>query len=226
MKRLRSRAIGLIVALATLAGLAWSGPARAITDQEQLIEKARLTLVSLLQDPTYSLLKAYVENARAVIIVPELLKGGFFIGGEGGMGVMLVRYDTGEWSHPAFYLMAGGSFGLQIGGQISELVLAIMTDEGLNAVLNRRVTLGADVSASLITVGAGGEIRTGLDLNADMYAFSRSQGLFAGGSLEGSVITERDDWNRAYYGPNATARQILSGGFSNPQADALRAALP
>jgi lipid-binding SYLF domain-containing protein len=109
---------------------------------------------------------------------------------------------------------------------VAELIMTIMSERGLQAILNRQVRLGADASASLVAVGAGLEAGTGLDLDADMYGFLRSQGLFAGLSLEGSVISPQRNRNVRYYGEGATAEAILNGQFVNRQADPLRAALP
>ncbi len=223
MSRLRLRLAALAVLIVTAAGFAT--PAHALTSEEELVERARLTMLSMLSDRDFTAMHQFVAGARAVLIIPELYRGGFIFGGEGGSGVLLVRRPDGSWSYPSFYLMAAGSFGLQIGGQISEVVLCVMSERGLRALLNRYVTLGADASVAMVAVGAGIDARTGLDLDADMYAFSRNQGLFAGGVLEGSVVTEQDSRNQAYYGPNATADAIMSGQFVNSQADGLRAAL-
>ena len=221
---LRHRMMSIVAALAF--GLGATTPALALTDQEELVERARVTIQSLLADPDYGPLRGALEDAKAVLIVPELVKGGFIVGGEGGNGVLMARNADGSWSDPSFVVMASGSIGLQIGGGISELVLSIMSEDGLNAVLDRKGRIGADVSAALFTVGAGVEAHTGFDTNADMYAFSRGKGLFVGGALEGGVITDKPAWNEAYYGRAASSRDILAGSVSNPQSDTLSGALP
>ena len=220
-RRQFSRAALMAAPLAATSPTAW-----ALSSEEELVERSRLSLTSLTGDPRYQPVQPFVAAAKAVYIVPELYRGGFLFGAEGGAGVMLRRLESGQWSYPAFYLIAGGSFGLQIGGQIAELVLAIMSDRGLQAVLDRQVRLGADASASIIAIGAGLEAATGLDLDADMYGFMKAQGLFAGLSLEGSVITPQRNRNIRYYGSGVTAEAVLNGEHANPQADALRAALP
>lgn len=201
-------------------------PSVALNSQERLVEDARLSIESMLSDPSQPSLPNYVRQARAVLVFPELLRGGFIIGGEGGIGVMLAREPDGSWSYPAFVTMAAGSVGLQIGGQVSEMLLLVMTQEGLDSLMDRYVTLGADANVAAITMGAGVEARTGLDLNADMYAFSRNQGLFAGGALEGSVVSAYTDWNELYYNRGATPRAIFSGQYTNTHAQPLRDALP
>ncbi len=221
---LRNRTMSIVAAL-TLA-LSAATPALALSDQEELVERARVTIQSLLNDPDYVPLHTTLRQAEAVLIVPSLVKGGFILGGEGGNGVLLARTADGSWSDPSFMLLASGSIGLQIGGEVSELVLSIMTEDGLNAILERKGRIGADVSAALFVVGAGVEAQTGFDTNADMYAFSRGKGLFVGGALEGGVISEKTAWNQAYYGSGANSRDILAGRFSNPQSSPLSAALP
>ena len=223
VRRTRRELLGGTAAAVLMAA---ASPANALTSEEETIERARLTLRSMLQDETYAPLSNALRDARGVMVFPELFRGGFFVGGEGGIGVLLVRRTDGTWGYPAFYLMAGGSFGLQFGGQISEMVLAIMTQRGIDAVLSRYATLGADANAALVSIGVGVDARTALDTGADMYAFSRNQGLFAGISLEGSVITEESGRNEAYYGSGATARDILAGRRLNMDADPLRSLLP
>ncbi len=222
MHRIRMIPIAMVLAL----GLGAAAPAQALTEQELLVEQSRHTLESLLRDPDYPQLQPTIQNAHAVLIVPSLIKGGFFLGGEGGNGVLLARNPDGTWSDPSFMLLASGSFGLQIGGGVHEMVLSIMTEDGLNAILENKGRIGADVGAALFVVGAGVEAQTGFDTNADMYAFSRGKGLFLGGALEGGVISEKEEWNQAYYGATATSRDILSGLYTNPQSSSLSAALP
>lgn len=227
----RSRLIrtvpAFVSALALAAPLAggFARSARALTSEEELIEEARLTILSMLGDQDYALMRPYLASAEGVLILPELFRGGFIFGAEGGEGVFLVRGGDGSWSYPAFYFMGGGSFGLQIGGQISETVVTIMTTRGVSAMIERRVRVGADMSGAFVAVGGGIEAGSALDLDADLYAFSRTQGLFAGMSLEGAAIGELDQRNQNYYGPGATARSIFDGAWVNPHADPLRAAL-
>ncbi|MGP1397460.1 MAG: lipid-binding SYLF domain-containing protein [Inquilinaceae bacterium] len=200
--------------------------ARAASAQDELIAKAQLTAEALLTDPEYELLQRYAGAAKAVLIVPELLKAGLIVGGEGGVAVMLVRQPDGGWSDPAFYIVAAGSFGLQIGGEVAQAMIAIMTEDGLNAVLDREVTLGVDVSGAILEEGMTIGAKTGLDINADMYTFASAKGLFIGGALEGGLIRARDDWNEAYYEPGATPRGILDNRYGGDRAAALKATLP
>jgi lipid-binding SYLF domain-containing protein len=218
------------VALAAFAPLllaAASRPAAALTEPEDLVERARLSLLRLMSHRDTPELKDYVGRARGVVIVPALIKGGFIIGGEGGAGVMLVKGSDGSWSSPTFYTLAAGSIGLQIGGQVSEVVFALMSDGAVDAILSNNAKLGADLSVAIGPMGKGVEASTTTNLNADVYAFSTAVGAFAGGALEGAAFIDRQSYNDEYYNAYAPARAIvIDRKFYNGHADPLRAALP
>jgi len=168
-------------------------------------------------------------RAKAIIIVPNMLRAAFFFGGRGGDGVMLVRGADGKWSPPAFYTIGGISWGLQFGGESSELIVTVMTDKGLNAVMNREATLGADAGLAIGELGVGVNAATGMGMKSDMYAFARSQGLFVGISLEGSVIHPRQGMDQELYGDQATPQSILvdrTSSSNSPAVSALIAAMP
>ncbi len=207
MSMIRSRLSLIFVVLLTLASCRSSG--ELTSEPEQLVERARISFQSMMSDNQYPSLVNLATRAKAIIIVPNLIRAAFFFGGRGGNAVMLVRGEDGKWSPPAFYTLGGISWGLQIGGQTSELVLTIMTDKGLNAVMDREVTLGADAGLAIGELGRGANASTGMDTKADMYAFARSEGLFVGVSLEGSVIAPRETWNQQLYGEDATPHSIL-----------------
>ena len=214
--------------LAVLAlSLAAIRPAGAASESEQLVDKSRLTIEALLSDPEMPELQNYIKTARGVLIFPQLIKGGFIIGGEGGSGVFLVKSKDSTWSPPAFYTLAAGSIGLQIGGQVSQVVLTVMNDGAVDAVLKSQFKLGADVSIAVGPIGKGVEASTTTNLGLDIYAFSKTMGLFGGGALEGAAIIKRETWNAEYYGGQPTPRDIVIGRkVANPKADKLRAALP
>jgi lipid-binding SYLF domain-containing protein len=198
-----------------------------VTPQKDLLLKAQTTVESLLSDPDYPSLLSLVTKAKAVLIVPRMLKISFFLGGHGGSGVLMSRGANGKWSNPAFYTIGGINYGLQLGGQSSELILTIMSDKGLKALLEHELTLGADAGASVGTLGRGAHAGTGLGESAEVYAFARSSGLYVGVSLDGTVITPDPGWNKEMYGPNATPDGILiQQRFSSPYADKLVAAMP
>lgn len=136
------------------------------------------------------------------------------------------RDANGEWSYPAFFSLGGGSVGLQIGFQDSEAVFVINTLKGLNAILNNNMKLGFDASIAFGEVGQGIAGSTTTALSADIEAYTKNRGLFAGGAFTGSVVSERADLNRDFYGTGATARAIvMDRSFRNPDAEALRTAV-
>ena len=201
-------------------------PAGALSEQEDLLERSRLSFLKLIDHPDFTELKQYVHNAKAVLIVPSLIKGGFFIGGEGGSGVLVARLKEGGWSYPAFYTLGAGSLGIQFGGQVSEVVFTIMTENGLKAVLSNQVKLGVDASIAVGPIGKGVEASTTTNLSSDIYQFAKSEGLFGGGAFEGALIYKREEWNSGFYGRAVTPQQIvLNNEVSNPAAEPLRRAL-
>jgi lipid-binding SYLF domain-containing protein len=203
-----------------------SRPAGALSDQEDILERSRLSFLKLITHKDFTELKQFVHNAKAVLIVPSLIKGGFFIGGEGGSGILIARTQAGGWGYPAFYTLGAGSLGLQFGGQVSEVVFTIMTENGLKAVLDNQVKLGVDVSIAVGPIGKGLEASTTTNLNSDIYQFAKAEGLFGGGAFEGAVIYKRDEWNRGFYGRPVTPQQIvLQNQVSNPAAEPMRQAL-
>jgi lipid-binding SYLF domain-containing protein len=216
-----------MAALAAI-GLAFGAPgARAASDQQNLVDEARITLDHLKGDPSFGNAKELLRHARAVLIVPNLFKAGFFFGGEGGGGVMLARSAGGTWTHPAFYTLASASFGLQIGGQLSEVIMIIETDKALSALEEDEFKFGAQAGISVVTLGAGAQAASSTALNsADIIVWSSSSGAYAGVTLEGSLVKPRDSYNEAYYGRPMAVKQILNlNEGNNPGADNLRAAL-
>lgn len=200
----------LFLVLATLLALASCRSTGEFgSEPEQLIERSRITFQSMMKDNQYPSLVNLASHAKAIIIVPSILRLALFFGGRGGDAIMLVRDENGKWSPPAFYTLGGMSWGLQFGAQTSELVITVMTDKGLNAIMNREVTLGGDAGLAIGELGRGVDAATGLGLKSDMYAFARSEGLFVGVSLEGSVIAPRETWNQQIYGDHVTPEAIL-----------------
>ncbi len=196
-------------------------------DQEELLDRAVIAFNTMRRDQNIGpSLNAVLDGAQALIIVPNLIKGGFIIGGEGGNGVLVARLPDGGWSAPSFVFMGGASIGLQIGGSVSELILTIMTERGLNAVLVNKFKLGADASVALGPVGGRVGAATTSAAGADIFTYAVSDGLFVGGAFEGAVITRKDEWDKSLYGQTLTARRIITDPTLNPPAAAkLREAL-
>lgn len=212
----------LLAAIAAApAALLGARLAQALTPQQELIEKARLSFEKLITSVEFGELPGYTKKAKAVMIFPELYKGGFILGAEGGKGVLAVR-NGGNWSQPAFYDLAAGSLGLQIGGQVSEVVLTIMSDKALDAVIDDQLKFGGDMAIAVGPIGKGIGADTTTNFQADVYSFAKTAGLFGGVSFEGAGILKDDKWNAAYYGQGATARGIvLDGKFRNPNTQGL-----
>ncbi|MHA1600916.1 MAG: lipid-binding SYLF domain-containing protein [Alphaproteobacteria bacterium] len=218
---------GALAAVGAVLFLGMAGPAHAEVTAEELVAESRFTVERMLTDPDRPEVRPVVEKARGVLIFPELLKGGFIIGAEGGSGVLMVRGGDGSWSSPAFYTLAAGSFGLQAGAQVSEAIFALMNDGAVTAFMSDEFKLGADASVAVGPLGAGIEASTTTHFDKDIYAFSRATGLFGGGSLEGAKIITRRDLNDDYYGTVTTPQEIvLERKYFNRGADALRKALP
>jgi lipid-binding SYLF domain-containing protein len=215
-----------ILALSLSAAMVVSQAFPAVADDghdtTQLVEKARFTVENFMNDPLMGPFRDLMKDAKGVFIAPQMLKGAFVFGAMGGSGVLLVRdQKTGEWTGPAFYTIAGASFGFQIGGEASEVVLLAMTDRGVNSLLANSFKLGADVGLALGPVGAGASVATA-NLSADILSFSRSKGLYGGISLEGAVVATRGGWNAAYYGKEVTPADIfVRHEVTNPHANAL-----
>ncbi len=200
-----------------------SGWAQNASEEEFLVDKARFTLENFLADPDMQWFRDYMKDARGILIVPQFIKGAFFIGGSGGSGVLVARDEkTNEWSYPAFFTMGGASFGFQFGGQASEVVLLVMTQKGIDSLMSTTLKLGADASVAVGPIGRGVEGSTAPNLSADLLSFSKAKGLFAGISLEGAVVAARDALNTSYYKtPTKTIDILVRRSVNNPQANPL-----
>jgi lipid-binding SYLF domain-containing protein len=201
-------------------------PVSSPTEQQIKVDEARITFDKLITHPDFGELPDFVRRSKAVMIFPSLIKGGAVIGGEAGDGVLVVRDANRGWSDPAFYTMAAGSLGLQLGGQISEAVFAVMNDRALKALIDNQFKFGGDIS---VAAGPSGK-RTGsaatTNFGSDVYSFALTEGLFGGVSFEGAAVLKRDTWNAAYYGPGATPHAILiERKVANPNARVLLSAL-
>jgi len=201
-------------------------PAFANDKQEaaQLVEKSRLTLDSFMNDNNMGAFRDLLPKAEGVLISPQLLKGAFIVGAAGGNAVFLARdKKNGQWSEPAFYTIGEASFGLQIGGEASEVILLAMTDRGVNALLGNSVKLGGDIGLAAGPVGMGAAAATA-NLSADILSFSRSKGLYGGVSLDGAVVAVRGALNDAYYGKKGVSPTdiLVRHDVTNSQAMGLR----
>lgn len=178
-------------------------------EASQLVGKARFLMESFMSDPNLEAFRHLVKQAKAVFLVPELLKGAFIVGASGGNGLFLAADPkTGAWNGPAFYTVGGASFGLQIGGASSETAILVMTERGISSFLSNSLKLGADAGVAAGPIGIGAAAATA-NLSVDLISFSRSKGLYGGVSLDGSVVAVRDGLNAAFYGRKVTPTDIL-----------------
>jgi lipid-binding SYLF domain-containing protein len=197
--------------------------AQDFSKPDELVLKGEAVFKSFMADPNLGWFRDNVTNAKGIFIVPQMLRGGFFIGGSGGSGALLaLDRKSGKWSYPAFYTMGSVSFGMQIGADTSEIILMVMTDKGMEAMLSTEFKIGGDVSLAAGPVGASAKAQT-----VDILAYGRAKGAFVGITIDGAVIAPRYEWNNSYYGKDVLLADILiNQTVSNPQADNLRAALP
>ena len=234
MKGRQSRRMTKVVPAAVivfvLAGLGALFPVFAAADDamdaRHLAARAQQTLETLSAAPEMDAFRTLVKDARGVFIAPQILKGAFFLGASGGSGVLVARDGlTGRWLGPAFYTIGEASFGFQIGGSASEVVLLAMTDRGVNALLESSIKLGADVGVAAGPVGMGAAASTE-NLSVDIISFARSKGLFGGISVDGAVVKTRSDLNNAYYGAIVTPVDIFRKRIAgNPHSAGLLAAV-
>jgi len=218
-----------VVALAaTLALGLGGGPARAddASDARQLVEKAKLTVEQFQADENMGALRDLAKKAKGMLIMPQMLRAAFIVGGSGGSGVLVARDAKGnQWRGPAFYTLGGASFGFQAGADAAEVVILAMTERGVTKLLSPQVKLGADISVAAGPVGGGAAAGTA-GISADLLAFSISKGLYGGFSVDGSVAGVREALNHAYYGKPVTPADILiKGTVKNPHASGLLGAV-
>src|SRR5579862_1954096 len=180
------------------------------------LQTSGVILTQIMSAPDRGIPDAIMDGAKCIAVVPSMLKASFIFGANYGKGVATCRTGTG-WSAPVFFKMEGGSFGFQAGGQASDLVLIIRTDDGMQHLLQSKFKLGADASAAAGPVGRDAQAATDLTMRAQVLTYSRSRGLFLGVSLNGGVINQDDADTRAFYGKDWTYRTVLNGQVATPK---------
>ncbi len=203
--------LGLIVALApaTLSASTASAAMRRDADQIQRTNNAVDVLTDLVRTPDRGIPRSLLDEAQGIAVIPHVVGAAFGIGGRWGKGLISVREANGRWSPPAFIELTGGSFGFQIGAEATDVVLVFTSREGVNALLNSKLKLGAGASIAAGPVGRAAGASTDWRLKAAVYSYSRSKGLFAGIALNGAVVSVDNHANRKVYGTRASARDIL-----------------
>jgi lipid-binding SYLF domain-containing protein len=184
---------------------------RDAEDQADRAREAATVLTEVMGIPEKGIPDALMERAQGIAVIPHVVKGALGIGGRYGKGLMSTRLDNGQWSAPTFVNISGGSFGLQIGVEASDLVLVFTDRKGVDAILKGKVKLGADASVAAGPVGRRAEVGTDVLLRSGVFSYSRSKGLFAGLALDGAVIEIDDSANAKVYGKGVTTDEILRG---------------
>jgi lipid-binding SYLF domain-containing protein len=223
MKKVRHRFVtflGIVAMNSLIAGFTCPATAADTSAQQDFVDAARLTFNDFMRAESMSWVRDHLHEARGLLIIPSLLRGGFIFGGGGGRGVLLVKDSTtGQWSQPAFYSIGSFSFGLLIGGESAEVLMLIRTQKAVDKFLASSIKFGGDLALTVGPLGAGAKS----NVMADIYSFALSKGLYGGVSMDGSVISTRDDWNTAYYGRAVTPADIfVLNTVSNPGSAELR----
>lgn len=187
-------------------GGAWADGSK----ERKILRTSQLVLEEIQKSPDQRIPMNLISKAKAIIVFPTMLKAGFFVGARYGKGIASVRAEeTGEWGPPAFLYTTGGSFGFQFGAQAIDLILLVMTQRGLEGLLNEQFTLGGDIAISAGPVGRHAEASADVFMQGEIYSYSISKGLFGGVSLKGTIITSDSDANLGYYGHPYTPEEIL-----------------
>jgi len=223
MRRNWIRSSAVWLGLICVAGWMPSAVAGAMkVKATEKVEDAGEVMRTIMNSPDKSIPKDLLRESAGVAVFPGVIKGGFFIGGKYGKG-LLMRHDpkTGRWSPPAFYSIAAASYGLQFGGQSTDLVLVIMNNQGMKGIIKSEFTLGGDASVAAGPVGRKAQANVDVELKSAIYSYSRSRGAFIGISLEGSKLNSLLEYNEGYYGKALTPRQILFKGKARAPKSAL-----
>ena len=197
-----------------LSVLLIGGTLYAANKEQKRLENSGVVMQEIINTPE-NIPREILEKADCVIVFPSVLKAAFVVGGSYGRGAMVCRTGgefKGPWGAPAMYALEGGSIGFQIGGQATDLILLIMNERGASSILTSKVKLGADASVAAGPLGRDASADTDAYLRSEVLSYSRSRGLFAGVSLEGSTLRPDDDATAEVYGRKLTAREIVLGG--------------
>lgn len=191
------------------------------SDAPKRLDDAADMLTDIMSAPDKGIPQDLLEKAQCVVLVPGLKKGAFIVGAKYGKGFMLCRKASGVgWSAPAAIRVEGGSFGFQIGGSETDVVMLVNSDTGARKLMASKFTLGADASVAAGPVGRTSSAETDAQLHAEILTWSRSRGVFAGISLQGATLRPDDDWNRDLYGSALTTKEIVMGSTPPPPAAA------
>jgi len=209
-KRIALYPLALLLALAPALAAVQAGEAAA-AGQVRKIEQAIRVLEEMTAESDKSIPVGLIDDCAGLAIIPDVIKAGFILGGRHGKGVLLVRAKDGGWSDPSFVDIKGGSIGFQAGVQSADIILVFMTPRSVENIGKGKYTLGADAGVAAGPLGRTAEASTDSELKAEILAYSRSRGLFAGLSLQGSSLQEDRKANRNFYGADISPKDIFEG---------------
>lgn len=226
----RSRAGAQASSAASQAGTAARTAAADVTgiqasELQVILDKAQATVSEAQRDPAFGNSPRLLRDAKAVVIVPDAVRAALVLGGQGGQGVMLARNASRSWSQPAFVTLSAASAGFQIGVESADIVIFAMSERAYQGLLQNEIKFGAEAGLTAINLGSKVELGSTPKLDADVIVWAKSQGAYAGLTVEGSLINVREEANRAFYGRPVTTAEILDNKVSNPAAAPLRQAL-
>jgi lipid-binding SYLF domain-containing protein len=202
----------------SLVALALLLPAMAAHAEDPPLVRAQnavRVLREVMQAPDKAIPQDLLRNAKAIAVIPDMVKAGLIFGGRRGEGLISVKSPDGTWSNPSFITLTGGSVGFQAGVSSTDVILVFRTQRGVDSIVNGKFTMGADAAAAAGPVGRTATAATDAQMKAEIYSYSRSRGLFAGVALDGSVLRIDYDANSAIYGAGITPRRIFEGGVGN-----------
>ena len=207
--------LAAVALLFTSFGWAKDKDTKGTSDEVQRIDSATNVLTEIMGTKDKGIPDKIMESAKCVAVVPSMLKAGFVVGGRYGKGVATCRTTRG-WSAPAPFTIAGGDWGLQIGGEAIDLVMLVMNEKGMRNLLSSKFKIGADASASAGPIGRAASADTDWKMKSEVLTYSRSRGIFAGVTLNGAVIKQDDDETRVLYGRAVPFPDILTGKVPTP----------
>lgn len=208
-------------AVFALCALAAAGNAFAGTQEDARALNAVRVLADIQAIPESAIPDKLLDDAQAVLVVPDSIKAGLVIGARRGHGLLSVRRADGTWSNPAFVTLTGGSIGFQAGVQSADIVLVFRSQRGVDSIVNGKFTLGADAGVAAGPVGRNASAATDGEMKAEIWSWSRARGLFAGVAIDGAVLAIDDDADQAVYGDGATPRMIFEDRVSQRPSDAV-----
>lgn len=210
------RIIGIcVLTFSVLLSIGVTAMAETKEEADVVVNKARIVVEEMMFSKDQGIPNYLIRKCSGLAIIPDMIKGGFVVGGSYGKGVVLAHRE-GKWTGPAFIYTVAGSFGFQIGVQSTDLILVVIGKKTMDAFLKSQFKLGADVAIAAGPIGAQATAATEIMLKGGIFSYSRAKGLFAGVSLEGAGLGNDFDMNRAYYMTTSTTKDILQGNLDVP----------